>query len=82
MCQRRSRIAANRDDERQISQPVSKGARGFDAARKVWGRNDLHFFTKADANGGTISEYIIIDDFWSGSAARAGQIEYLNSEPV
>ncbi|AWJ82346.1 hypothetical protein TSH58p_02115 (plasmid) [Azospirillum sp. TSH58] len=40
--------------------------------------NDLLFFTKADAADGTISEYIIIDDFWNGSAAGAGRIEYLN----
>ncbi|CBS86281.1 calcium-binding protein [Azospirillum lipoferum] len=40
--------------------------------------NDLLFFTKADAADGNISEYIIIDDFWSGSSAGAGRIEYLN----
>ncbi|HYH21076.1 MAG TPA: calcium-binding protein [Azospirillum sp.] len=39
--------------------------------------NDLIVTTTADASDGVLSEFVLIDDFWNGSAAGFGRIEYL-----
>lgn len=39
--------------------------------------NDLYVYTDEDAADGTMSEYITVDEFWSGSSAGTGRIEYL-----